>query len=81
MGIVFKTWYTEKSIKFLLREIYTKDGVQYELLRNGTDAVPLSTLEQTKDLKTVTNNGFMMAIPVMFNKSKKFKRKRSEHIR
>lgn len=74
-AVIFKTHYRKKEGDFLLKEFYTTDGIQYELYKNGDfeKGIPLGSLEETKDLKEIHDNGIMMAIPMLFNKSKKFK--------
>lgn len=72
VAIIFKTYYNKKNANYVLKERYSKDGITYALYKNNNPC-ELSELEETKDLKEVTDNKFMMAIPMMFNKSKKFK--------
>lgn len=72
VAIIFKTKYKKKNAEYLLKERYDKNGISYRLYRNET-IVKLDELDETKDLKEVTDNNFMMAVPMMFNKSKKFK--------
>lgn len=79
-AIIFKNYYNKKDNTYLLKERYDKNGITYKLY-NSDKECNLSELEETKDLKTITDNGFMMAFPMMFNKSKKFKRKRTKHYR
>lgn len=42
-------------------------------MESDNTEVPLDTLEETKDLSEIYDNGFNMAIPLMFNKSARFK--------
>lgn len=73
--IVFKNYYHKKSGNYLLKEYYSKDGVRYELFKNN-NSKPLNDykiLEETKNLQEIHENGFMLAVPLVFNKSKKFK--------
>jgi len=72
VAIIFKTKYKKKNAEYLLKEKYDKNGITYRLYRNEA-IVGLEELDETKDLKEVTDNNFMMAVPMMFNKSKKFK--------
>lgn len=71
--IIFKNEYCKKEGKFELREKYSKNGIKYELYKNDTLLPEYNTLAETKDLKEVTDSNFCMAVPMMFNKSKKFK--------
>ena len=72
VAVIFKTKYKKKYGEYLLKERYSKDGITYRLYRNESE-VKLEELIETKDLQEVHDNGFMMAVPMMFNKSKKFK--------
>lgn len=72
-AILFKTFYNKEKGNYVLRERYSKDGVSYELYRNGSKLNDLSELEETRNLQEVYDNKFMMAVPMMFNRSKKFK--------
>lgn len=71
-AIIFKNYYNKKNNTYLLKERYDKNGITYKLYKDEKEC-NLSELEETKDLKTITDNGFIMAFPMMFNKSKKFK--------
>ena len=70
--VIFKTRYKKDKGNYLLIERYSKNGVSYKLFLNNKE-VSLSELDETKGLKTIIDNGFMMAIPMMFSKSKKYK--------
>lgn len=72
VAVIFKTRYKKEKGNYLLAERYSNDGVSYKLYLNNKD-VELSELEETKGLATITGNGFMMAIPMMFSKSKKYR--------
>lgn len=73
--IIFKTVYHKDGDRYLLKEYYSKDGVAYRLFKNENekDCVPLNSIPETSNLQEVHDNGFMMAIQMMFNKSKTFK--------
>lgn len=71
-AVIFKNFYNKKDTTYVLKERYDKTSITYKLYKNDQKC-NLSDLEETKDLKEVTDNTFMMAIPMMFNKSKKFK--------
>lgn len=73
--ITFKNQYHKKDGNYLLKEYYNKNGVRYELFKNNDD-IPLPNyriLDETKNLEEIHDNNFAMAIPMLFNKSKKFK--------
>ncbi len=72
-AVIFKNYYEKKKETYLLEERYDKKSITYKLYKNGNECKELSEIEETKDLKEVTDNTFMMAVPMMFNKSKKFK--------
>ena len=71
-AIIFKNFYDKKDCTYVLKERYDKKSITYKLYKNDQEC-NLSDLEETKDLKEVADNTFMMAIPMMFNKSKRFR--------
>lgn len=71
--IIFNNVYNKKDATYILKERYSKYGIKYELYKNGHYVENYKELEETKDLKEPTEVNFIMAIPVMFNKSKKYK--------
>lgn len=71
-AVIFKNYYDKKNCTYVLKERYDKKGITYKLYKNDNEC-ELTELKETKDLKEVTDNNFMMAVPMMFNKSKKFK--------
>jgi len=71
-AIIFKNYYEKTNATYLLKEKYSKKGITYKLYKNNQEC-NISEIEETKDLKEITDNNFMMAIPMMFNKSKKYK--------
>lgn len=71
-AVIFKNFYNKKDTTYVLKERYDKTSITYKLYKNDQKC-NLSDLEETKDLKEVTDNTFMMAIPMMFNKSKKYR--------
>lgn len=71
-AIIFKNYYDKDKGAYVLKERYDKKSVTYELYKNNSKCA-LSELEEAKDLEEVHDNNFMMAVPMMFNKSKKFK--------
>lgn len=71
-AIIFKNYYYRKNSTYLLKERYDKKGITYKLY-HGDKECDLSELDETKDLEEIHDNNFIMAFPMMFNKSKKFK--------
>lgn len=71
-AVIFKNYYDKDRETYILKERYDKKSITYKLYKNNNKC-ELSEIEETKDLKEVQDNNFMMAIPMMFNKSKKFK--------
>lgn len=72
-AVIFKNYYDKKDCTYVLKERYDKKTITYKLYKNGNECKNLSELEETRGLKEITDNTFMMAIPMMFNKSKKFR--------
>lgn len=72
VAVIFKNYYDKKNGTYLLEERYDKKGITYKLYKDSKECL-LSEIEETKDLEEIHDNNFMMAFPVMFNKSKKFK--------
>lgn len=71
--IVFKTVYTNNGQEYVLCEHYGIGYIHYELLRNDREC-ELNAVPELASLKDVTwNDNFMMAIPLMFYKSPKYK--------
>lgn len=71
-AVIFKNYYDKKNGTYVLKERYDKKSITYKLYKNDKEC-NLSELEETRDLKEITDNTFIMAVPMMFNKSKKFK--------
>lgn len=72
-GINFKNKYPKKDACYTLFEKYSKDGIKYELYKNDQLMKDYNSIPETADLKEPTDTKFMMAVPMMFNKSKKYK--------
>nr|DAZ19754.1 MAG TPA: portal protein [Caudoviricetes sp.] len=72
-GINFKNKYPKKDTCYTLFEKYSKDGIKYELYKNDKLMKDYNSIPETADLKEPTNTKFMMAVPMMFNKSKKYR--------
>lgn len=71
--IKFFTYYTKNNKRYKLIESYGKGYVRYNLVDDRENEVPLSILDETKELEDVTFNGdFIMAVPLMFFKSPKW---------
>ena len=71
--VIFNNVYEKEDATYILKERYSKDGIKYELYKNGNLMEDYKSITETADLKEPTNVNFMMAIPMMFNKSKKYK--------
>lgn len=72
-GINFKNKYHKKDALYTFFEKYTKNGIKYELYKNDKKLDDYKSIDETKDLKEPFDTKFMMAVPMMFNKSKKYK--------
>ena len=72
-GINFKNKYPKKDACYTLFEKYYKNGIKYELYKNDQLMQDYKAIPETADLKEPQDTNFMMAIPMMFNKSKKYK--------
>lgn len=72
-SINFKNKYNKKDGHYTLFEKYSKNGVKYELYKDDKLYNDYKILDETKDLKEPKDTNFMMAVPMIFNKSKKFK--------
>lgn len=72
--VVFKTVYTVKNQEYILLETYGKGYITYMLTRDNKEC-DISTVPELAGLRPVTweDKSFMMAIPLMFYKSAKFK--------
>ena len=70
--IIFNNVYEKEEATYILKERYSKDGIKYELYKNGNYVEDYKLIPETAELKEPKVN-FNMAIPMMFNKSKKYK--------
>lgn len=70
--VIFINVYHKADATYTLKERYSKHGIKYELYKNGNLMEDYRAIPETADLKE-PNVNFMMAIPMMFNKSKKYK--------
>ena len=71
--VIFNNVYEKEDATYILKERYSKDGIKYELYKNGNYVEDYRSIPETADLREPTDVNFMMAIPMMFNKSKKYK--------
>lgn len=72
--VVFYSDYLVESKTYRLRETYGRGFVKYVLLDERGKEVPLATVQELADLQDVTFTGnFIMAVPLMFFKSPKWK--------
>lgn len=72
-AVIFKNKYQKTDACYTLFERYSKNGISYELYKNDKVIPNYTEIPETKDLKEIKDTGFMMAVPMMFNKSKKYK--------
>lgn len=72
-GVNFKNKYPKKDVCYTLFEKYSKDGIKYELYKNDQLMKDYKAIPETSELKEPKDTKFMMAVPMMFNKSKKYK--------
>ena len=70
--VIFINVYHKSDATYTLKERYSKHGIRYELYKNEHLMDDYRAIPETADLKE-PNVNFMMAIPMMFNKSKKYK--------
>lgn len=70
--IVFKTFYEQNRKSYLLKEYRGYGYVNYKLFDDGKE-VPISTIDQLKNLKPLTfDKSTMWAIPFMIDENSKF---------
>lgn len=71
--VVFKTVYSHNNQEYLLLETYGKGYVNYTLTRNGKEC-DIKSIPETANLVNITwQNNFLMAVPLKFFKSSKWK--------
>lgn len=69
----YGNWQRQSKDRLTLHEHYGKGYVNYELYR-GDKQIPLDSFPETKELEPVTyDNSFMMAVPLKFYQSNKWK--------
>ncbi|KJB88588.1 capsid protein [Paenibacillus sp. E194] len=72
--VIFYTDYRFKDKDYRLEETFGRGHIKYRLLNSEGKEVPLSTVPETAELQEVTYSGdFIMAVPLMFFRSKKWK--------
>ena len=72
---IFTTRYYIEALHkaYYLEEHYSKHKIEYKLFDEMEHEVPLGTVEELKDLQTITwEDDFVMAVPMMFYKSAKY---------
>lgn len=72
-GVNFKNKYIKKDVCYTLFEKYSKKGIKYELYKGDKLLDNYREIDETKDLKEPKDTNFILAVPMMFNKSKKYK--------
>ena len=74
--VLFYTPYKKGSKTYTLVETFGKGYITNKLFNDLDKEIPLSALDETKDLVDVTySHDFIMAVPMMFFKSPKFDRR------
>lgn len=71
--VIFNNVYEKEDATYILKERYSKKGIKYELYKNGNYVEDYKSIPETAELKEPIGVNFSMAIPMMFNKSKKYK--------
>lgn len=71
--VIFNNVYEKDDATYILKERYSKDGIRYELYKNGYLMDDYRAIPETAELEEPKDVNFNMAIPMMFNKSKKYK--------
>lgn len=72
--VIFHFFHSYKNKIYRLDEIYGKGFIDYKLYDNNEKEVPLSTVPDVSELSKITFAGsFIMAVPIRFYKSPKFK--------
>lgn len=71
--VIFNNVYEKEDATYILKERYSKEGIKYELYKNGNYVKDYKSIPETAELKEPIGVNFSMAIPMMFNKSKKYK--------
>lgn len=72
--IIFYAYYTHEKETYRLEEIYGKGFIDYKLYDKNNKEVPLSKVQEISHLSKIIYSGdFIMAVPMKFFKSAKFK--------
>lgn len=74
-AIIFKTVYTVKSKRYILRERYGKGIIESRLYDDNGNEKPLNTIEELEKIPSVVefNGDYIMAVPLKFFNNKKHK--------
>jgi hypothetical protein len=75
-AVIFLTRYTEDKKSYILEERYDKTGITNKLYDKDGNEVPIGTVPELAGLTDVTNPEYfqkIMAVPLMFKKSLKWK--------
>ena len=69
-GICFKTKKSIGNSSYILKELYTKEGISYTLETSDGKQKALSDFEETAHLQNIKNNAhFLAAVPLRFRQS------------
>lgn len=72
--ITFYAYYNHEKETYRLEEIYGKGSIKYKLYDKNNKDVPLSKVPELAELSDIVfSGGFIMAVPMKFFKSAKFK--------
>lgn len=73
-AVIFKTVYTIKSKRYILKERYGKGFVESKLFDDNENERPLETVQELEGIpeKVTFNGDYIMAVPLMFYKNKKY---------
>lgn len=71
--VIFYDYYTQGEKEYRLKTVYGRRYIDYTLYDSEGREVDIKILEETKDFKRTTWTGdYIMAVPLMFFKSKKY---------
>ena len=72
--VIFPAYYTHEKETYRLEETYGKGTISYKLYDKNNESVPLSKVPELAELSDIAFTGdFIMAVPMRFFKSAKFK--------
>jgi len=73
VNFITETLNDKTSQRFTLQERYSKEGIEYTLYNSQGNEIETTTLPEYADLVDLKNtNDFLMAVPLLFEKSPKF---------